>query len=348
VTQGPHRSGGADGGRASWDELQRTAALVHACDQRDEADGDAPVADSAVSKLAATPGNNTHTFTARRAAILTGVLVAAAIAAFATQKQAPALADATADQDLFSLTNQDRASNGLPALQWHSTLSAIGENKPYGGCGFTVYGRSQDMISRNYFAHPILNCNGQLVFNMMSASGISYRIAGENIGWAAGAGGPSSSASYINQQFMNSPEHRSNILGSSYTHLGVGSILSPQGYTWTGGGAGQQNVWMYSEEFAGLSSAPPPPAPAPRPAPAPPPQSSGTQGNTAPATPAPTPAQTEVPTAAPTETPAPTPTPQPTPAPAPELGAPVPPLVFSGGGLIEDSIQSVLEAFLFD
>jgi uncharacterized protein YkwD len=326
VTFAPHASGGADVQGASWEDLKRTALLVRAAD---------PPAEHGVSMSSRV----------LRGALSIGLLLLAAVAAAASRGEAPALADATADQDLFALTNQDRASNGLPALQWHSTLSAIGENKPYGGCGFTVYGRSQDMISRNYFAHPILNCGGQLVFNMMAASGISYRMAGENIGWAAGAGGAASSASYINQQFMNSTEHRDNILQPGFTHLGVGSILSPSGYVWTGGGSGQQNVWMFSEEFAALSSAPPPPAPAPRPAPTAVP-SGGTAGTSAP--PVPTPAQTAVPTPPPTPPPTPAPTPLPTPTPAPELGAPVPPLVYSGGGLIADSIQAVLEAFLFD
>jgi uncharacterized protein YkwD len=321
-------------GGASWQELQRTAELVRAS-----------------SLVVDNDGHNAARFRRiRRTALLTGVVTAAALAAFATRQSTPAHADATANQDLFALTNQDRASNGLPALQYHTTLSAIGENKPYGGCGFTVNGRSQDMITRNYFAHPILNCGGQLVFSMMAASGISYRIAGENIGWASGAGDAASSAAYINQQFMNSPEHRSNILHSGFTHIGIGSILSPPGYSWSGTSPAQQNVWMFSEEFAGLASAPPPPAPAPVPKPVPTPRpTSGTAGNTAPpsaaATPEPTPATTVAP---PTPTPVPTPTPTPTPTPAPELGAPAPPLLFSGGGLLADSIQAVLEAFLLD
>ena len=326
----PQRGGaGTDGGRASWEELQRTAALV-----RPES---------------STPDHYAPRWSRRaRGKLLAGAVTGtvALLVAF-RGGPAPALADATADQDLFSLTNQDRASNGLPALQWQSTLGAIGENKPYGGCGFTVYGRSQDMISRNYFAHPILNCGGQLVFNMMSADGINYRLAGENIGWASGAGSAAASASYINQQFMNSTEHRDNILQTGFTHMGVGSILSPSGYNWTGAGSPIQNVWMFSEEFAGLSSAPPPPAPAPKPTAAPRP-SGGTAGTTTPATPQPTPAQTALPTPQPTATPVPTPTPSPTPVPAPNLGAPQPPLLFSGGGLIEDSVQAVLEAFLFD
>ncbi len=330
----PHRGGaGTDGGRASWEELQRTAALV--C---------APAAAPHGGGSASAAGGRRL-----REKLLVGAVTCAVGVAVAWRgAPAPVLADATADQDLFSLTNQDRASNGLPALQWHSLLGAIGENKPYGGCGFTVYGRSQDMITRNYFAHPILNCGGQLVFNMMSADGINYRLAGENIGWASGAGDAGSSASYINQQFMNSPEHRSNILQSGFTHLGVGSILSPSGYNWTGSGSAVQNVWMFSEEFAGLSSAPPPPAPAPV-ATAPPPTSAAHGSTTTtPSTPQPTPAQTAPPTPPPTPTPLPTPTPTPTPVPAPNLGAPQPPLLYSGGGLIADSIQAVLEAFLFD
>jgi uncharacterized protein YkwD len=234
VTFAPHSRGAAeDAPRTSWGDLQRTAASVRA---------ENPLCDHGISAW----------HRRRRATLLACALGVIGLAGFSREPATPVAADATADQDLFALTNQDRASNGLPALQSHSTLSAIGENKPYSGCGFTVYGRSQDMISRNYFAHPILNCGGQLVFNMMSASGIAYKIAGENIGWAAGAGGAASSASYINQQFMNSPEHRANILQGSFTHLGVGSILSPSGYTWNGTSPGQQNVWMFSEEFAGL------------------------------------------------------------------------------------------------
>ncbi|HEV7677713.1 MAG TPA: CAP domain-containing protein [Candidatus Dormibacteraeota bacterium] len=318
----------------NWDLLQSTARLVRAAGS------------SSDDRVPATGRAR-----ARRAPLIVGAAVAgAAFAALASaHTAAPALADATADQDLFSLTNQDRASNGLPAVQWHSVLGAIGENKPYGGCGFTVNGRSLDMIQRNYFAHPILNCGGQYVFSMLTASGINYRAAGENIGWASGAGDTASTASYINQEFMNSPEHRSNILHASFTHLGVGSYLSPPGVTWTGGGSGQQNVWMFSEEFAQLSSAPPPPPPATqRPAPPPAPTGGTAAKSSTPAPPPATTAPTPAATVIPTPTPSPTPVPTETPTPAPNLGAPQPPLVWSGGGLIADSIEGVLEAFLVD
>ena len=78
------------------------------------------------------------------------------------------------------------------------------------------------MIARNYFSHQIPPCN-KYVFSMMQAYGVNYRLAGENIGWTAGAGDGTASADLVNGKFMASPEHRANILDSRYTHLGLGS-----------------------------------------------------------------------------------------------------------------------------
>ncbi|HEV3123403.1 MAG TPA: CAP domain-containing protein, partial [Candidatus Dormibacteraeota bacterium] len=148
-----------------------------------------------------------------------------------------AAADAGADSYMLSLTNQDRASNGVGAVQLGTTLSSIGEGRPYGGCGFNVNGRSVDMIQRSYFSHQILNC-GQYVFSMINANGIGYRSAGENIGWSSNAGDGGGSANYVNNAFMNSPDHRANILNGNYTHLGVGSANSN---SWQG----NSDVWMF-------------------------------------------------------------------------------------------------------
>jgi uncharacterized protein YkwD len=167
-------------------------------------------------------------------------------------------ADATFDQVLFSLINQDRAANGLPALRWNAQLSSLGESAPYGGCGFTVLGRAQDMIQRNYFAHTI--CGTQNVFNVMQADHVGYSSAGENIGWESGYTDPTQAAQYLNTEFMNSADHRANILNASFTDVGTGSWATAPGQVWTGGGGSFSNVFMASEEFAGFSSAP---APAP-------------------------------------------------------------------------------------
>ena len=172
-------------------------------------------------------------------------------------------ADASFDQVLFTLINQDRAQNGLPALRWNAQLSAVGESAPYGGCGFTVAGRAQDMIQRNYFSHTI--CGTQNVFNVLNADGVRYSSAGENIGWESGYTDPTQAAQYLNTEFMNSPDHRANILNAGYTDVGVGSFLTAPGQVWTGGGGSFGNVFMAAEEFAQLPATTSTAAPAPAP-----------------------------------------------------------------------------------
>jgi uncharacterized protein YkwD len=296
---------------------------------------------------------------AARRALVAAVAVVAALAAArgAAGHPHPASADGNADADLFSLTNQDRSSNGLGALALSGTLQSIGENYAYSGCGFPVSGRSYDMIGRSYFSHTILNCGSQNVFNMMSAAGVPYRSAGENIGWTGGLSDPASAASYVNQSFMNSPEHRANILNGSYTHLGIGSDHAA---TWSyPGGGSYSNVWMFSEEFAQLSSSPPPPPPPPPPTRPPPPApprpapvpSQPVRNEPAPTPPPESPATTSPPSPAPT--PAPESTPTPSAAPSPAAGGTAgaetptgPPLVWSDSGLLGGAVEAVLEAFL--
>jgi hypothetical protein len=192
------------------------------------------------------------------------------------------------------------------------------------------------MIQRNYFAHPILGC-GQLVFSMMQAFGVHYRSAGENIGWVSGGLSPSGAASYINGAFMNSSEHRANILDRNYTEMGAGSDESAPGVTWTGVSPGQQNVWMFSEEFAQVGAIPPPPPRrTPKPGPGPGPRNS--PGPRAPGS-------GPVATTGPTATPIPTATPFAVPAGSLPQDLPSPP-VAQYEGLLPNSIESVLEAFL--
>ena len=97
------------------------------------------------------------------------------------------------DGELFSLTNQDRASNGLAALAENSTLAAIGQARPYYGCSVSpIYGRAADMLNRDYFSHQIPGCSadGGYVWPIMSADGVNWRSAGENIGWNSGYSDP--------------------------------------------------------------------------------------------------------------------------------------------------------------
>ena len=105
----------------------------------------------------------------------------------------------------FSLVNQDRAGNGVATLAWSGSLARVAQY------------RAQDMLNRNYFSHydP---ATGQLAFvELLHLWGIPYSSAGENIAWSTN---PSMAA--INLMFMNSPEHRANILSGAYPRMGVG------------------------------------------------------------------------------------------------------------------------------
>jgi uncharacterized protein YkwD len=115
---------------------------------------------------------------------------------------------AALEQQAFTLLNQDRAANGLPALKFNSSLTAVAENF------------AQDMINRGYFSH--YTPEGLSPFNRMSQAGISYKSAGENIA-------EDTSVQSAETAFMNSSGHRANILNTSYTDVGIGIRQSANG-----------------------------------------------------------------------------------------------------------------------
>jgi uncharacterized protein YkwD len=105
----------------------------------------------------------------------------------------------------FSLVNQDRAANGVAPLAYSASLARVAQY------------RAQDMLNRNYFSHYDPS-TGQLAFvQLLHLWGIPYSTAGENIAWSTD---PSMGA--INTMFMNSPDHRANILKAAYQRIGVG------------------------------------------------------------------------------------------------------------------------------
>jgi len=76
-----------------------------------------------------------------------------------------------------------------------------------------AYLKSKDMAENNYFSHTSPTYGSP--FAMMKSLGISYRTAGENIA-------KNTSVKGAHDAFMNSAGHRQNILGSSYSKVGLG------------------------------------------------------------------------------------------------------------------------------
>ena len=160
-----------------------------------------------------------------------------------------------AEAQLVSLINTDRAQNGLGPLAVNPTLASIARDQVISVCGGVAAGRSKDMIQRSYFSHQIPPC-GQYVWPALSANGVQFSGAGENIGWN-NYSPQSTSVDQVNTQFMNSPGHRANILGA-FNQVGVGAYMSPG--AWSYGGQSYNGVIMFTEIFT-MGPLPLPPLP---------------------------------------------------------------------------------------
>jgi uncharacterized protein YkwD len=103
-----------------------------------------------------------------------------------------------------SLANEHRIAIGLAPLAWDARVAAVAQ------------AHSQDMVDRGFFGHT--NPDGLDPFERLTAAGIGYTYAGENIAY----GFPS--ASSVLAAWLNSPGHRANIENPNYTHHGVGLV----------------------------------------------------------------------------------------------------------------------------
>ena len=141
----------------------------------------------------------------RRPRALAGVLLAALLglaallAPSATAESSPA---AYADR-LVSLINQARTDQGLRPLTVTSGTSTVALN-------WTHHLDAQQQLSHNPDLGPQLEAHG-------SPNWTAY---GENVGE-----GPTSSADDVFKAYMNSPEHRDNILNARYRYVGVGVVF---------------------------------------------------------------------------------------------------------------------------
>lgn len=180
-------------------------------------------------------------------------------------------------QALLDGTNGQRNANGLSSLRLNNLLDQAAQNK------------ANDMAARNYWSHN--TPDGQTPWTFITAVGYNYQKAGENLAYGFATAGDTITG------WMNSPEHRANLLNVSYQEVGFGIVNIPD---YQSNGPQTLVVAMYA--------LPASVAAAPSPAPTQPASSTPVQRNT-PATPAPTaPASEPAPTepAAPVKTVAPT------------------------------------------
>ena len=109
-------------------------------------------------------------------------------------------------QSVVNLVNQERAKNGLPALVMDSGLNE----------GATIRAREQKQL----FAHT--RPDGRDAFSIFDDMQRSETFRGENLA----AGSASASPEYVMSLWMDSDGHRSNILQTRFTKIGVGYYVS--------------------------------------------------------------------------------------------------------------------------
>lgn len=112
---------------------------------------------------------------------------------------------------VLQLVNTERAKNGLGALTMNAAASRAAQV------------RAAEIVKSFSHTRP----DGTSCFTVLEDEKVSYSTAGENIAY-----GYPDAASVMNG-WMNSPEHRANILKSSFRQLGVGVCRAADGnYYW--------------------------------------------------------------------------------------------------------------------
>lgn len=130
------------------------------------------------------------------------------------EEQTAALADLSAVRSqMLSRLNEERATAGLPALQMDALLNLAAQ------------GHANDMYNRAYYAH--MSPEGTDVLMRVEQTGYAPQVVAENIAKNQ------FSVTEVMDSWMNSKNHRENILSSGVTEIGIGLAYgkTTDGYT---------------------------------------------------------------------------------------------------------------------
>ncbi|MBK9344748.1 MAG: hypothetical protein IPN07_17360 [Dehalococcoidia bacterium] len=104
--------------------------------------------------------------------------------------------------------NDARRAEGLTPLDWDASLEDV------------AYARAANLVANGYFDHYAPD--GESAFSELSARGIRYRLAGENL--ARNNYPETKTVSAAFDGLMNSPGHRANILEARFSSVGVAAV----------------------------------------------------------------------------------------------------------------------------
>ena len=116
-----------------------------------------------------------------------------------------------AESAMVKTLNADRTALGLVPVRVDTRLMAIAR------------ARSNDMVAKDYFSHK--QPDGRYVFDILTASHITWYNAGEILAWNTYP--MDSTVSAANRQWIASPTHYSIIKSTGYNYVGVGLAIDP-------------------------------------------------------------------------------------------------------------------------
>ncbi len=111
------------------------------------------------------------------------------------------------EEKLLEWVNKERTARNLNPLRFSPSLRAV------------AIEHSKDMASQQKLTH--LSSSGKSYLDRMADSGMFFIEIGENV-----AVSDTFDAAFIHRGFMESPEHRDNVLNPRYNTIGIGVVLS--------------------------------------------------------------------------------------------------------------------------
>jgi len=129
---------------------------------------------------------------------------------------------AAAEQAAIEFINEERRQANLPRLERDAALDRIAQE------------RSRDMATRAYFSHEDPEGGMLPLERLLTANGVQYTLAGENIAYFLGPKVADELPRRSVENWMNSPGHRDNILEAEYnvTGFGIASVETEEGVVW--------------------------------------------------------------------------------------------------------------------
>jgi|SRR5215204_274409 len=117
------------------------------------------------------------------------------------------------EQKVFSMLNEQRRAKGLVALEWNEDVAAVARL------------HSQNMAEKKFFGHR--GSDGSMVDDRADRLGLgTWRVIGENIAYMRGYDDP---ATLAVEKWMESTEHRKNLLTPNWKESAVGIAITDDG-----------------------------------------------------------------------------------------------------------------------